>query len=153
MMWYRIKLLGRIPCVVSRTLHACNCNILITEKSCKCWWGQSSYSHRRQGRHCRHLLMHAWLYCSLPSEKLSGNHKHITWWVLPYLGMVGKFLSENPVFEILNPICSLLYASNESDWPPLSAQIIGTSLSHLVSEIFGPKVGLNFHQSVLFNSF
>ncbi len=35
---------------------------------------------------------------------------------------------------------------------PLSAEKIGLSLSHLVPEILGPKVGLIFHQNVLFNS-
>ncbi len=32
-------------------------------------------------------------------------------------------------------------------------KIIGLSLSHLVPEILGPKVGLSFHQNVLFNCF
>ncbi len=36
---------------------------------------------------------------------------------------------------------------------PISAKRIGLSLSHLVPEILGPKVGLIFHQNVLFHRF
>ncbi len=67
--------------------------------------------------------------------------------------MVGWFCGDDPVFEIFYPIGSLFYASSRSDWPPLSAEKVSLSLSHLVSEILGPKVGLMFHQNVLFNSF
>ncbi len=49
-------------------------------------------------------------------------------------------------------ICLGPYASWRSDWPALSAEKISLSLSHLVSEILGPKVGLSFHRNVLFNS-
>ncbi len=48
---------------------------------------------------------------------------------------------------------SLFYTSTQSDWPPLSAEKISLSLSHLVPEILGPKVGLIFDQNVLFNRF
>ncbi len=50
----------------------------------------------------------------------------------------------SPVFEIFDPIGSLIifYASARSDLPPLSAEKIGLSLSHLVAEICGPKIGL-----------
>ncbi len=58
-----------------------------------------------------------------------------------------------PVLGISDPIGSLLYTSAQSDWPPLSAEKIGLSLSHLVPEILGPKFGLIFHQNVLFNRF
>ncbi len=58
-----------------------------------------------------------------------------------------------PVFEIFDPNESLFYALSRSDWPPLSAENIGLSLSHLVPEILGPKVGLILNQNVLFNSF
>ncbi len=44
-----------------------------------------------------------------------------------------------PVFEIFDPIGSI--------------EKIGLSLSHLVAEILGPKVGVIFHQNVLFNRF
>ncbi len=58
-----------------------------------------------------------------------------------------------PIFEIFYLIGPLLYASSQSDWPPLSTEKIGLSLSHLVPEILGPKVGLIFHHNLLFNSF
>ncbi len=58
-----------------------------------------------------------------------------------------------PVFEIFDPIGSLCYTSSQSDWPLLSAEKNGLSLSHLVPEMFGPKFGLICHQNVLFNSF
>ncbi len=56
--------------------------------------------------------------------------------------MVGRFCGDDPHFWIFNPIGSLFYTSTLSDWPPLSAEEIGVSLSHLVPEILGPKVGL-----------
>ncbi len=55
-----------------------------------------------------------------------------------------------PISEIFE---SLFYASSRFDCPPLYAEKIGLSLSHLVPEILGPKVGLSFHQNVLFNCF
>ncbi len=58
-----------------------------------------------------------------------------------------------PVFEISNPIGFLFYDTPRSDWHSLSAEKIGSSLSHLLSEILGPKGDLIFHQNVLFNSF
>ncbi len=60
----------------------------------------------------------------------------------PYLGMVGRFRGDDPRFGDFQSIGSLFYNSTESDWPPLSAEKIGLSLSHLVPEILGPKVGL-----------
>ncbi len=36
---------------------------------------------------------------------------------------------------------------------PLSVEKIGLSPSYLVPEILGPKVGLIYHQNVLFNIF
>ncbi len=71
----------------------------------------------------------------------------------PYLAMVWRFSSDEPCFWDLR-----------SDWDPISCLLviwltpsfckkIGLSLSHFVSEILGPKVGLNFHQNVLFNRF
>ncbi len=58
-----------------------------------------------------------------------------------------------PVFEIFDPIGSIFYTSTQSNWPHFSAEKIGLSLSHLVPEILGPKVGVIFHQNVLFNRF
>ncbi len=46
-----------------------------------------------------------------------------------------------PVFEIFDLIGSIFYTSTQSDWPPFSAEKIGLSLSHLVPEILGPKIG------------
>ncbi len=58
-----------------------------------------------------------------------------------------------PVFGMSDPIGSLFYTSAQSDGPPLSAEKIGLSLSHLVPEILGPKFGLIFHQNILFKRF
>ncbi len=58
------------------------------------------------------------------------------------------------VFEIFDPIGSLIYASSSSDSPPLSAERKSVCLlSHLVPEILGPKVGLIFHHNALLKSF
>ncbi len=72
---------------------------------------------------------------------------------LTYLGMVERFRGDDPVFGIINPIGSIFYTSTQSDWPPFSAEKIGLSLSHLVPEILGAKVGVIFHPNVLFNRF
>ncbi len=72
--------------------------------------------------------------------------------VHPYLGMVGRFRGDDPRF-FSNLIESLFYTSTQSDRPPLSAEKIGLSLSYLVPEILGPKVGLIFHQNVFLNRF
>ncbi len=58
-----------------------------------------------------------------------------------------------PFLNIFYSIGSLFYAAIPSDCPTLSAEKIGLSLSHLVTDIFGPKIGQIFHQNVLFNSF
>ncbi len=57
------------------------------------------------------------------------------------------------ILVIFNPIGSLSYTATRSDGPPLSAEKISLSLSHLVPEILGPKIVLFFHQNVLFNRF
>ncbi len=67
--------------------------------------------------------------------------------------MVGGFCGDDLVFENFDPIGFLFYASSRSDVPPLSVEIIGLSLLHLVPEILGPKVGLIFHQNVLLKQF
>ncbi len=66
------------------------------------------------------------------------------WWVLPYLGMVGRCRGDDPCFGVFNPMGSLFYTSALSDWPPLSAEKIGWSPSHLVPEILGHKIDLCF---------
>ncbi len=79
------------------------------------------------------------------------------WWggrgVLPYL--VGRSRGDDPRLGIFNPTSSLFYTSTQSNWPPPphSVEKIGLSLSHLLPEILGPKVGLIFYQNVLFNRF
>ncbi len=66
--------------------------------------------------------------------------------------MVGRFCGDDPhVWDI--PTGTLLYTSTQADCPPLSAEKFGLSLSHLVQEIPGPKVGLIFNQNVLINIF
>ncbi len=75
---------------------------------------------------------------------------------LPYLGMVGRFCGIDPQFFLkryFDPNGSLCYASSQSDWPPISAEKIGLSLSYLVSELLRPKVGLIVPQNLFFNSF
>ncbi len=49
-------------------------------------------------------------------------------------------------------IGSLSYTLSGSDRPPLSAEKISLFLPHLIPEILGSKIGLIFHQYVLFNS-
>ncbi len=60
---------------------------------------------------------------------------------------------KTPVLGGFNPPGSLFYTSTQFDLPPLSAKKIGLPLSHLVPEILRPKIGLLFHQNVLFNRF
>ncbi len=73
--------------------------------------------------------------------------------VLPYLGMVGRFHSDDPRFLFSIWLGSYGMHTRDLIDPPLSAEKISLSLSYLVPEILGPKVGLIFHQNVLFNSF
>ncbi len=49
--------------------------------------------------------------------------------------MVGKFCSDDPLFEILYTILSLFYASTQFDLPPPFAEKISLSLSHLVDRM------------------
>ncbi len=84
-----------------------------------------------------------WEWClprlSIPNHSGSG-------WVLQYLDMGGRFRGDDQPF---------LRFSIELGpyWTPLSAKNISSSLSQLVPTILGPKFGLSFHQTVLFNSF
>ncbi len=71
----------------------------------------------------------------------------------PHLWHFQSELRTQTFFVDKNLIGSLFYTSTQSDGPPLSAEQNGLSLSHLVPEILGPKVGLIFHQNVLFNRF
>ncbi len=73
--------------------------------------------------------------------------------VLPYLGMAGRFRGDDPRFWDFLSDWVPVYASSRSDWSPLSVARISLSLSHFVREIFGTKIGLIYHQNVLFNSF
>ncbi len=71
--------------------------------------------------------------------------------VLPYLGMIGRFCGDDPRFgDFQSQWVPILYL-NTIRLTPLSAEIIGLSLLHLVPEILGPKVGEMFDQNVLFN--
>ncbi len=59
-----------------------------------------------------------------------------------------------PILGISDPIQSLFYyASNQSIDSLFLQKKISLSLSHLVPEILGTKVGQIFHQNVLFNRF
>ncbi len=75
----------------------------------------------------------------------------VTWGGYSYTW--ASFVVMIPTCEICDPSESLFYTSNQSDWPPLSAEKIDLSLSYLVPEISEPKLGLIFHQNELFNSF
>ncbi len=65
---------------------------------------------------------------------------------LPYLGMVGRFRGDDP--RVWNLRSNWVPIWRRSDWPRLSADKIGFSLSHLVPEILWPKFCLVF-QNVL----
>ncbi len=71
----------------------------------------------------------------------------------PYSGMVRGFHDDDPHFGDFQSEWVPIYILTQSAWPTRSAEKIGLSLSHLVPEILGPKVGLIFHQNVLFNRF
>ncbi len=61
-----------------------------------------------------------------------------------------KKTTTTTVFEIFNPNGAIFYASPRSDWPSLSAEKTGLSLSYLVPEILGPKVGLIVCQNIYY---
>ncbi len=73
--------------------------------------------------------------------------------ILQYLGMVGRFRCEDPCFGNFQSDWDLMLCLNTIKLNPSFSSKIGLSLSHLVPEILGPKVGLMFHQNVLFNRF
>ncbi len=59
-----------------------------------------------------------------------------------------------PFLTFSDPIGSVFYAQLDLiDPPPVTAEKIGLSLSHLVPEIIWPKVGLNFHKNLSFDHF
>ncbi len=72
---------------------------------------------------------------------------------LPYLNMVGNVYSIDPRFWHILNLLGLLLCPTRSYWPPLSAKIIGLSLSHLVPEIIWSKVGILFHKNQSFGHF
>ncbi len=106
-----------------------------------------------------------WNYCNINICKDNEKSKHFIkqivsgipypggGGVLPYLGMVGKFRGYDPRFgDFQSDWVPILYPT-QYNWPTLSTEKIGLSLSHLVQEILGSKVGLIFYQNVLFNRF
>ncbi len=73
---------------------------------------------------------------------------------VPNLGMVGRFCGDDPHFgDFQSDWAHILYLNTIRLTLSFSRKTIGLSLSHLVPEILGPKVGLIFHQNVLFNRF
>ncbi len=69
-----------------------------------------------------------------------GHGREVTWWWPPFWAFS---IQLGPYFiPHHNPIDPLFLEKK-----------IGWSLSHLVPEILGPKVGLIFHQNVLFDRF
>ncbi len=70
--------------------------------------------------------------------------------VLLYLSMVWRFRGDDPhSWDFQSDWIPILYL-HTLRITPLSAEKIGLSPSHLDSEIFEPKVGIIFHQNVLF---
>ncbi len=65
--------------------------------------------------------------------------------VLLYLGMVGRFRSDDPLFCNFRSDWVPMLWLNQIRWPPLSAEKLSLSISHLVPEILGHKGGLIFH--------
>ncbi len=64
-------------------------------------------------------------------------------WVLPYLGMVGRFPGDNPRFGDFQSDCvPILYLNTIRLTPSFCRKKIGLFLSHLVPEILEPKFGL-----------
>ncbi len=73
--------------------------------------------------------------------------------VHPYLGMVGRFCSDDPIFFYLQSDWVPILYLNTIRLTPSFYRKIRLSLSHLVPEILGSNVGLIFHQNVLFIRF
>ncbi len=72
---------------------------------------------------------------------------------IPYWNRGGNFRSIDPWFWHVPIPLGPFVCPTRSYWPPLSAEKIGLSLSHLVPEIIWPKVGLIFHKNLLFDHF
>ncbi len=75
------------------------------------------------------------------------------WGVLLYLGMVGRFCGDDPIFGDFQSDWVPILFLNTIHWPPLSAEKIGLSPSYVVLEILGPEVNLIFHQNVFLTDF
>ncbi len=58
-----------------------------------------------------------------------------------------------PIFEIFDPSGPYCMLQLDLIDPLFLQKKIRLSLSHLVIEILGPRLGLIFHQNALFNSF
>ncbi len=71
--------------------------------------------------------------------------------VLAYLGMLGRFRIDDPLLGDCQSDWVLILYHNTIRLTISFCRKICLFLSHLVSEILGPKVGLIFHQNVLFN--
>ncbi len=81
-------------------------------------------------------------------EPKGGGDSHTwRWW--------GTSTLLTPNFDIYQSKCKYkpLLCPTHSYWPPLSAEKICLSLSHLIPEIIWPKVGLFFHKSLSFDTF
>ncbi len=71
----------------------------------------------------------------------------------PGVGMVGRFRGDDPRFwDFQSDWVSFLYLNTIWLTPSFCINI-SLSLSHLIQEILGPKIGLFFHQNVLFDRF
>ncbi len=75
-------------------------------------------------------------------------------WVLPYLGIVGRFRGDEPhVWDFQSSWVPILYLNTILLNPLFCRKKLGLSLSHLVPDILGRKVSLIVHHLVLFNRF
>ncbi len=84
-----------------------------------------------------------WHYRPLEAYQVWGGYSHTWAWQ-------GGSTSLTPIFEILLfDWVTVVWC----DWLPRFTDKFGLSLSHLVPEIFGSKVGVIFHQNVLFEFF
>ncbi len=74
-------------------------------------------------------------------------------WVFPHLGMVRRFSCDDPPFWGTSIRLGPYFIPPHNPIDTLFLQKNQLSLSHLVPEILGPKIGLILHQNVLVTIF
>ncbi len=112
------------------------------------WWGNMHKERKKTMSVPSH---------SIPLPPLLGEKywqvRNILGWVLPYLGMVWRSAVMTPFYRFPIRLGPYFISPHDPIDPLFLQKRIGLSLSHLVPEILGPKVGKIFHQNVLFNRF